>query len=158
MPCRADQDLARLGLLLEARREVDGLAGGEGRLGVVGDDLAGLDPDPRLDAEVLDLLQRGERGTDGAFRVVLVGERDAEGRHHGVAGELLHRAAVRDDAVRHLVEEPRHPAAHDLRVGVGHELGRRDDVDEQDGCELSLHRPILVVGPCSPAPRESRFP
>ncbi len=116
MQLRADQDLARAGLLLEPRREVDRLAGGERRLGLVGDDLARLDPDPRLEPELADALERREGGADGPLRVVLVRERHAERSHHGVAGELLDDAAVRDDAVRDLVEEPRDAAADDLRV------------------------------------------
>src|SRR5581483_2942900 len=37
---RTDEDLARVGSLLQARGEVDGLSGRERRRGVVGDDLA----------------------------------------------------------------------------------------------------------------------
>ena len=46
---RADEDLAPLRRLLETRSEVDGLAGGERRLAVVGDHLARLDPADRPD-------------------------------------------------------------------------------------------------------------
>ena len=70
-------------------------------------------------------------GANGALCVVLVRERHAEGRHHGVAGELLDDAAVRDDAVRDLVEELRDAPADDLRVGAREELRRGDEVDEQ---------------------------
>ena len=66
-------------------------------------------------------------------------ERNAEGGHDRVAGELLHRAAVRDDAVRDLVEEARDLAPHDLRIAAGEPLGRVDEVDEKDGGELALH-------------------
>ena len=38
-----------------------------------------------------------------------------------------------------LVEEPRHAAAHDLRVGARDERGRADEVDEQHGGELAFH-------------------
>ena len=135
----ADEDLAPLRRLLEAGGEVDGLAGGEGGVAVVGDDLARLDPDPGLEAELLHLLEGREAGAHGALGVVLVRERDAEGGHHRVAGELLDRAAVRDDAVRDLVEEPVHTPAHDLGIGVGDELRGRDEVHEEDGCQLPLH-------------------
>ena len=57
-----------------------------------------------------------KRRADGALGVVLVGERDAEGGHDGVACELLDRAAVRDDAVRDLVEEAVDAPPDDLRV------------------------------------------
>ena len=50
---RADQELPGLGGLLEPRGDVDGLAGGEGRVAVVRDDLARLDPDPRLELELV---------------------------------------------------------------------------------------------------------
>ena len=107
--------------LLEPRRDVDGLAGREGRLGVVGDDLAGLDADPRLEAEVPDRVQDRERGAQRALGVVLVRARDAERGHDGVAGELLDRAAVRLDAARDLLEEARDTPAHDLGIARGDE-------------------------------------
>ena len=95
-PVRAgpEQDLARLGRLLEPRGDVDGLAGREGRLGVVDDDLAGLDADPRLEAELVDGVEDRDRCAHGSLGVVLVRLRDPEGGHDGVAGELLDDAAV----------------------------------------------------------------
>ena len=131
-PVRAgtDQHLARRGRLLQARREIDCLPGREGRLGVVGDDLARLDPDPGLQPELPHLLEDRERGADRAVGVVLVGERDAEGGHDGVAGELLDRPAVSRDAGRDLVEEAVDPPPDDLRIGAGDEVGRGDQVDE----------------------------
>ncbi len=102
---RTDQQLARLGGLLQPRGDVDGLAGGEGRVAVVRDDLARLDPDPRLELELVHAVQDGQRGADRALGVVLVRLRDPEGRHDGVAGELLDDAAVRGDAVRDVLEE-----------------------------------------------------
>src|SRR6202035_449652 len=102
-------------------------------------DLAGLDADASLEVELLDLGERREAGAHGALGVVLVRERDSEGGHDRVAGELLHRAAVRDDAVRHLVEEARDLAPDDLRIAAGKVLGRVDEVDEKDGDELALH-------------------
>ena len=93
-------------------------------------------PIARLEAELLDAVERRERGADGALGVVLVRERDAEGGHHGVAGELLDRAAVRDDAVRDLLEEAVDAPADDLGVGVGDELRRVDEVDESTVASL----------------------
>src|SRR5581483_2765593 len=69
------------GALLQPRGEVDGFAGGEGRRGVVGDDLARLDADAGLEAELANPLERGERRADGALGVVLVREGHAEGGH-----------------------------------------------------------------------------
>ena len=80
-----------------------------------------------------------ERGAHRPLRVVLVRERDAERRHHGVAGELLDDAAVRRDAVRDLVEEARQARADDLGVGARDELRRADEVDEEHRRELALH-------------------
>ena len=97
---RADQDLARLGDLLQAGREVDRLAGGEGRVAGVGHDLAGLDADPRLELELVDRVEDPERSPHGALGVVLVRLRDAEGSHDRIARELLDLPAVSLDASR----------------------------------------------------------
>jgi hypothetical protein len=43
--------------------------------------------------------------------------------------------------MRDPLEELRHPPARDLRVGTGDERRRIDEVDEQNGCELSFHEP-----------------
>ena len=135
----ADQDLARPRRLLEARRDVDGLARRERRVGVVDDDLARLDADPGLEAELVNLLEDRQRGADRPLGVVLVGARDAERRHHGVAGELLHRPAVRLDALGDTLEEGRDPPSDNLGIRPRDELRRRDEVREQDRCELSFH-------------------
>ena len=145
--CVPDQDLAGAGRLLKAGRDVDGRAGREGRVGLVDDDLAGLDADPGLDAELVDVLDDPEGGANGALRVVLVRLRDPERRHDRVAGELLHRPAVGLDAAGDGVEERRDVPACDLRVLVGDQLGRADQVREQDCCELPLHTEILGTRP-----------
>jgi hypothetical protein len=43
--------------------------------------------------ELLDGVAGGERSANGALGVVLVSDRRSEDGHHGVADELLHRAA-----------------------------------------------------------------
>jgi hypothetical protein len=134
----ADEDLARLGGLLEARRDVHGLAGGEGGVGGLGDHLAGLDADPRRQ---VDRLQDSQRRLHGALRVVLVRLRHAESGHDRVAGELLHGAAMALDALRDLGEEQRHAAAHDLGVAGRDQAAGVDEVDEQDRGEFPFHRP-----------------
>src|SRR5207253_8996736 len=68
----ADQDLARRSRLLQARRDVDGLAGRERRVGLVHDDLAGLDSDPGLDAQLTHALEDPEAGANRPLGVVLV--------------------------------------------------------------------------------------
>ncbi len=136
---RADEDLARPRRLLEPRCKIDGLAGDEGGIGVLDDDLARLDTDTRLDAELDDRLAHREGRTSRAQRVVLVRLRYAEGRENCVAGELLDDAAVDRHAVRDQLEEAVHAPPHDLGVGRGDEARRVDDVHEQHGCELPLH-------------------
>ena len=44
--------------------------------------------------ELRDRVSDGKSGADGALRIVLARSRRAEDRHHGVADELLDRAAV----------------------------------------------------------------
>src|SRR5262249_57662881 len=77
----ADQDLARPGRLLQTGGHIDGLAGREGRVGLVDDDLARLDADARLDAGLLGALDDAERRADAALRLVLVRLRAAASRH-----------------------------------------------------------------------------
>ena len=81
----------------------------------------------------------------GALGVVLVRLRDPEGGHDGVAGELLDDAAVRRDAVRDVLEERVDAPPDDLRVACGDELGRADEIDENNGCELPFHSVIVVT-------------
>ncbi len=123
MRARAEQQLARLGRLLEPRGQRDGLAGGERRLSVLGDDLAGLDADPRLELQLVDCLEDREPRANRALGVVLVGLRDPEGSHDRVAGELLDDPAVGDHAMRDAVEECLNTAAHDLRIRTRYQRG-----------------------------------
>jgi hypothetical protein len=76
----------------------------------------------------------------GPLGVVLVGERDAERRHHRITGELLDDASVRGDAGGDVVEEPLHAPPNDLRVGAGDEVRRRHEIDEKHRRELAFHR------------------
>ena len=136
---RPEQDLARLGRLLQPGRRVDRQAGGKRGLFLVRDDLARLDPDPDLQAELLDRVDHPERRAHRPLGIVLVRDGHAEGRHHSVAGEPLHHTAVRDDAVLDLPEEPVQPRAHDLRVGARHELRRAHQIDEKHRCQPPFH-------------------
>ena len=136
---RADQDLARTGRALEPRCQVDRLTRRERRLGAVDDDLAGFDPDPGLELEVVDRFAHGEGCSRGSLRVVLVRLRDAERGHDSVARELLDDTAVLRHALRDRLEELVHAASHDLRIDSGDQPCRIDDVDEQHRCQLALH-------------------
>ena len=140
-----NEDLSRRGGLLEPRRDVDGLAGGEGRVGLVGDDLARLDPDPRLQPELVYRVEDRGRGAHSALGVVLVRLRNPERSHDGVAGELLDDAAVRRDAVGDVLEERVDTSANDLRIAGGDELRGAHEVDEDDGCKLAFHSVIVVT-------------
>ena len=136
---RAEEHLARLGRLLQARRRVDREPRRERGLGLVRDDLARLDADANLEPELADRVDDRERRPHRALGVVLVRDRNAERGHHRVAGELLDDAAVRRDAVRDLVEEAGQPRADDLGIGARDELRRADEVDEEHRRELPFH-------------------
>ena len=113
---RADDDLVRLGGLLELRGDADRLAGDQTlpRVRRRRDDLARLHADPDLEPDAVLLrellVERRdpdadvERGAGGSKRVVLVRDRDAERGHDRVAGVLLHGAAVPCDRRRHRLE------------------------------------------------------
>ena len=88
---------------LEPRRRVDEVPrdhplvrGAERHRGLAGQD-AGACLEAR--AERLDGVDQLEGGADAALGVVLVGDRRAPDGHHGVADELLDRAAVALDDV-----------------------------------------------------------
>ena len=81
-----------------------------------------------------------------AQRIVLVRDRHAEHRHHRVADELLHRAAVPFDHEPDLLEVAAHRAPHRLRVEQLAECGRPCHVAEDDG-----HR-LADVAPGRPRP------
>src|SRR5439155_21720111 len=97
---RAEDDLAGPGGLLKAGGDVHGLTGRERGLGLVDEDLARLDSDPRLETELVHLSHDREGRSDRALRVVLVRARHPERRHDRVARELLDDAAVLLDALR----------------------------------------------------------
>ena len=139
----AEQDLARLGRLLQAGGEVDGLARREGRVRVVDHDLARLDADANGELQLLDLRNDLECSANGPLGVVLVRERHAEGGHHRVAGELLDGASVRLDPARDDLEIAVHALTDDLRIRARDQARRVDEVCEEDGCDLALHVRIV---------------
>ena len=71
-------------------------------------------------------------GADGALGVVLVGGRRAPDGHHGVADELLDRAAVALDDLARQLEVACQQLADVLRVAVLGERREADEVGEQD--------------------------
>jgi hypothetical protein len=136
---RADEDLARAGGLLQPRGEVHSLPCCERRLGVVDDDLARFDPDPRFELEIVHGSAYCERCACRAKSIVLMRLGHPERRHDRIARELLDDASVLLHAARDHLEEPRDAAPDDLRVRAPHEPCGIDDVDEQNRCELALH-------------------
>ncbi len=82
------------------------------------DDLAALDADPALDAELAHRRLHLDRGPQRAQRVVLVHGGHAEDGHHGVADELLDHAAVALDGRLHPLEVAGEQRAHRLGVDV----------------------------------------
>jgi hypothetical protein len=135
---RADQDLAGGSRLLEAGGDVDRLPGGERRVAVLDDELAGLDADAHGQLAVPVRHDR-HGGPDRPLGVVLVRGRRAEDGEHGVAGELLDGPAVGVDLRLHALEEARHPSPCHLGVARRDERRGVDEVDEQRRCELALH-------------------
>ena len=134
---RADQYLAGLRRLLQARSDIDRVTGGKPLLGA-GQHLAGVDSDPALDAELRQRFPHLDRGAAGAEGVVLVGDRHPEDRHHRVSDELLHRAAVRLDDSAHPLEVGRQQRLQRLGIDRLSERGRADDVAEQHGHDLAV--------------------
>ena len=110
----ADEHFARGCCLLQARRDIDRVAGHEGLLGRAGNDLAGVHADPCRERDAVLafelLIEEFERhphiggGAHSSERVVLVHEWDPEHCHHRVADELLDGPPMAFDRGRHLVE------------------------------------------------------
>ena len=131
---RPDEDPAVGSGLLEPLGGVHRVAGDERRPLVAGDDDAGVDPDPQN--EVAGRLLHRESGSHSAQCVVLVRLRQSEDRHHGVADELLHRAAVRLDGVAHRLVPRAHQLPQRLGVEPFSERGRTGKVAEEDADRL----------------------
>jgi hypothetical protein len=100
--------------------------------------LARVDADAELDRLLLGPVANREGRAHRPLRVVLVGDRGAEDRHHRVADELLDRAA---EALE-LALEPRVVRTEQRRdVLRVHALGARGEagqVGEEDGHHLAL--------------------
>jgi hypothetical protein len=139
----ADDHPTRRRGVLQARCGVHDVAGRErlaaARLVDRDDRLAGVDRGPR---RKIDRLQHAQSRANGAFRVVAVRDRRAEDRHHRVADELLHHAAVLLDALPRLAVIRLQQLADVLGVRLVGPRCRIDQVDEQDRDEL----PLLLRG------------
>ena len=142
--------------------------GGERRDVVARHHLAGVDPDPDPQLRHLARLERGvhaldrtlhvEGGSHRPERVVLVDAREAEDGHHGVADELLHRAAVPLDGDPHLLVPRAHQLAQRLGVETLAEHGRigqvaKEDADGLPRCRCGNHVRSLTAGRAGFQPR-----
>ena len=117
---RSDQNLPRPRGLLESRRKVHGLAGCEGGLGVLHNELAGLDADPRFEPELFDSLAHRERGTGGTLGVVT-----------GKSGRFS------EQVICHFPRETR------ARMAVGDQIVIRS---EGVGMTLAAHPEVMLKG------------
>ena len=138
----ADEDAARLRLGLDPGGGVDEVAGNHAlSLGAEGDrGLAGEDAGTRLQLRV-ERGNRGDelqRGSHGAFGVVLLRDGRSPHRHHRVADELLHRPAVALDERARLLEVAGEELARLLRVAALGGGGEADEVGEEDGHVAAL--------------------
>ena len=143
---RTDQHLARLGRLLQPRRDVHRVPGSKPLLGA-GQHLARVHADPALDPELRERIPHLHRRPARTQRVVLVRNRHAEHRHHRIADELLHRTAVRLDDPLHPLEIARQQPLQRLRIHRLTQRRRPDDVAEQHRHHLPVrtarHQPRL---------------
>ena len=143
----ADQDLARIGGVLEPRGDVDRVPGRQSLLGAR-DHLPRVHADPSLHPELRKRLTHLHRSPAGPQRVVLVHRWNAEHRHHRVADELLHRASVRLDDSLHPLEVAGEQPLQRLRVDRLAERGRADHVAEEHGDDLAVHSWIIPLSRC----------
>jgi hypothetical protein len=137
--CLVDEDPVLGRRRLQARRRVDDVARGHALAAIGsradGDErLAGGDADAYLELAIFGIpLADRECRSYGALGIVLVRDRRAEERHHGVSDELLDRAPEALEVSTDALVVPGEERAHVLRV---HPLGLRrgaDEVAEEDG-------------------------
>ncbi len=145
---RAEHDRSGRRRLLDSLGDVDRIARDEAAVTRVADvHVAGVDPDAQVEPETvlaLDrLAQSGDGcagvggGTDGPQGIVLVRHRYAEDGHDRVADELLDRAAVALDRPAGGGEVAVQHAPQRLGVERLRELGRLDEVGEEDRDRLA---------------------
>ena len=133
----SDQHLARLRRLLQPGRHVHRIARCQPLLRPR-HHLARHDADPPLDSELGQRLPHLDRRAQRAQRVVLVHHRHAEHRHHRVADELLHAAAVPLDDPLHPLEVAGEQRPQPLRIERLAERGRAGQVAEENRHRLAL--------------------
>ena len=90
-----------------------------------------------------------------ALCVVLERGRRTERRHHGIAGELLERAAGQPHFLRHRLVEAVEQEPRALGILLA-QLRRADEIGEEDGRDLPFH-PAIVHHGARPSPEGSRL-
>ncbi len=101
--------------------------------------LAGVDGDPHLDVSLLACpVTNRERGANRALRIVLVRDRGAEERHHGVADELLDGAAVALELAAQTLPVRCEHGTHIFGVELFRPRREPDEVGEEHGDDLPL--------------------
>ena len=145
--CLGDEDGPGRCRREQARRGVDGIAGH--RIGGTGRDAeaschhrASVDADVQRDraadpngpapADLVAAVEHVERGFQGARGVVLVRDRCAEHRHHGVADELLDEAVEARDRLSEALEQRVLERAHVLGVEPFGDRRKAREIGEHD--------------------------
>ena len=159
-----DEDLVRIGGLLEPRRCVDGVAGDDPGLGARlarGDDVACVHADPHREADAVTAVERVVQLAEAAShpesrpkrprRVVLVRDRRAEDGHHRVADELLDGSAFCLDLLAHGLGVGAEHVLEVFRVQRLAERRRPRDVRKEHGHDPALGRARGPLGRERPA-------
>ena len=131
----AEQDLARSGSLLEPGGDVDRVTRDE-RVALARDDRPRVDPDPRVQPQLLHDVAQLHRRARRPQRVVLGRDGDPEHGHHGVADELLYPAAVPLEHPSCGVVVPVHQRSQRLRIRPLSHRRRPGQVAEQHRHDL----------------------
>ena len=131
----AEQDLARSGSLLEPGGDVDRVTRDE-RVALARDDRPRVDPDPRVQPQLLHDVAQLHRRARRPQRVVLGRDGDPEHGHHGVADELLYPAAVPLEHPSCGVVVPVHQRSQRLRIRPLSHRRRPGQVAEQHRYDL----------------------
>jgi hypothetical protein len=107
------------------------------------DDLAGIDPDPQLQGDILAFSQavgvtlgrllQGQAGQDGPFRVIFVGQRGPKKGDQAITPELIDLAAKAIDFGFHNLEDVIHQRHPGFGADLAEEFGRIGDIGQHHG-------------------------
>ena len=134
---RTDQHLTGLRRLLQPRSHVHRVPRSQPLLRPR-HHLAGVHTDPAPNREFRQRIAHLDRRPAGPQRVVLMRRRHPEDRHHGIADELLHRAAVGLDDCLHPLEVAGEQDPQCLGIRLLAQCSRADQVAEENGDGLPL--------------------